>query len=251
MVRLSRKIVIVGASSAIAEHVARIWARQGNCDFVLVGRSETALASIAADLPVRGPQVRCEIMATNFTTAAEIAQLLARFGLGLEPNVVLIAHGTLPIQDDCQSDIAYLEEVLRVNGTSACLLAEGFAQIMKSQGAGNIAVIGSVAGDRGRKSNYAYGAAKGLVETYLQGLTHRFARENIKVTLVKPGPTQTPMTAHLQAAGAKLATVEKVAGDIAAGIEAGKPVVYAPIKWAFIMAVIRNLPRFIFNRMDI
>jgi len=122
---------------------------------------------------------------------------------------------------------------------------------MEPQGCGHIAVIGSVAGDRGRKSNYAYGAAKGLVETYLQGMQHRFARRSIKITLVKPGPTQTPMTAHLQSAGVKLAPVEKVAADIVAGIESGKPVVYTPAKWALIMAVIRNLPRFIFNRMDI
>jgi len=116
---------------------------------------------------------------------------------------------------------------------------------------GTMALIGSVAGDRGRKSNYAYGAAKGMVTRYAQGLQHRFAGTGVRVVLVKPGPTDTPMTAHLKGQGAKLAPVESVAKHIVDGIAAGKPVVYAPGKWWLIMMVIRHLPSFIFNKMNI
>jgi len=116
---------------------------------------------------------------------------------------------------------------------------------------GTIALIGSVAGDRGRKSNYVYGAAKGLVTRYAQGLQHRFAGSGVKVVLVKPGPTDTPMTAHLKGQGAKLAPVESVAGQIVDGIAAGKAVVYAPGKWWLVMMIIRHLPAFVFNKMNI
>lgn len=112
-------------------------------------------------------------------------------------------------------------------------------------------VIGSVAGDRGRRSNYVYGAAKGLVTRYVQGLQHRFAGTAVKAVLVKPGPTDTPMTSHLKQQGSKLAPVEEVAAAIVAGAEHGAAVVYAPKKWAVIMMVIRHLPAAIFNKMNI
>ena len=116
---------------------------------------------------------------------------------------------------------------------------------------GTIALIGSVAGDRGRKSNYVYGAAKGLVTRYAQGLQHRFAGGGVKVVLIKPDSTDAPMTAHLKGKGAKLASVEGVAPQIVEGVELGKPVIYAPVKWWLIMMTIRHLPAFVFNKMDI
>jgi short-subunit dehydrogenase len=108
-----------------------------------------------------------------------------------------------------------------------------------------------VAGDRGRQSNYAYGAAKGLVSRYAEGLQHRLAGSNVRVVLVKPGPTDTPMTAQFKAQGMRLASVEEVAEAIVKGAERGLPMVYAPGKWKYIMLIIRHLPRFIFNRMKI
>ena len=122
---------------------------------------------------------------------------------------------------------------------------------MEKANHGTIALIGSVAGDRGRKSNYVYGAAKGLVTRYAQGLQHRFAGTGVKVVLIKPGPTDTPMTAHLKNTGAKLASVESVAKLIVDGVEVGKPVVYAPGKWWLIMMIIRHLPAIIFNKINI
>ena len=122
---------------------------------------------------------------------------------------------------------------------------------MEKAGKGTIAVMGSVAGDRGRQSNYVYGAAKGLVTRYAQGLQHRFAGTAVRVVLVKPGPTDTPMTAHLKAQGMKMASVETVAEGIVAAIDAGKPLAYVPGKWALIMMIIRHLPNFVFNKMRI
>ena len=122
---------------------------------------------------------------------------------------------------------------------------------MQLADSGTLAVISSVAGDRGRKSNYIYGAAKGLVTRYVQGLQHRLANSNVHVVLIKPGPTDTPMTASLVAQGAKLASVESVALGIVTAIERKKTVAYVPGKWWLIMMIIRHLPSFIFNKMNI
>jgi hypothetical protein len=166
-------------------------------------------------------------------------------------DVVLIAHGSLPEQAECENNLQACHDALEINGVSPVLYAEAFVKHMAIANHGTIALIGSVAGDRGRKSNYVYGAAKGLVTRYAQGLQHRFAGTGVKVVLVKPGPTDTPMTAHLKEKGAKLASVEDVAKQIVDGIEAGKSIIYAPGKWRLIMMVIRHLPSFIFNKMDI
>ena len=249
MIETLKRIVIVGASSAMAEQAARIWAEQGPCAFVLVGRDGPTLERIAQDLRLRRPKTEAQVIVAHYISAEEVADLMARIAaLGL-PDVALIAHGSLTDQKTAQSDLQVLADALAVNGVSACLLAEGFAGLMAPRGFGHIAVIGSVAGDRGRKTNYAYGAAKGLVERYVEGMQHRFGRTKIMVTLIKPGPTATPMTAHLDTS--KMAPVVDVAAAIVAGIESGKPVVYTPGKWRIIMAVIRNLPRVIFNRMEI
>jgi short-subunit dehydrogenase len=142
-------------------------------------------------------------------------------------------------------------EALEINGISPVLYAEAFAQHMARENHGTMALIGSVAGDRGRKSNYVYGAAKGLVARYAQGLQHRFSGTDVKIVLIKPGPTDTPMTAHLKGQGAKLASVEVVAKKIIDAIERGQAVAYIPRKWMLIMLIIRHLPRIIFNRMNI
>lgn len=218
---------------------------------ILVGRDLARLDPIAADLRVRGPATTITTVTTDFQDGTKIASFAQDCMIGTPPDLVLIAHGALPDQSACQSDLAVCSEALSVNGISPALFAEAFVERMVTEDRGTIAIIGSVAGDRGRKSNYVYGAAKGLVETYSQGLQHRLAKSVVKVVLIKPGPTDTPMTAHLKTKGAKLAPVEAVAQEIVNGIEKGKSVIYVPGKWALIMFVIRNLPNVIFGKMDV
>ena len=242
------RIVIIGASSAIAEHCARLWARAA-VDLVLVGRDLVRVARVAADLRVRSPHSNVTALEASFSDPATIAKLAATLAAERPIDVVLIAHGSLPVQQDCEQDILKACDALEVNGVSPVLFAEAFAAQMARAGHGTLAVIGSVAGDRGRKTNYVYGAAKGMVERYLQGLQHRFASSAIKIVLIKPGPTATPMTSHLPQRG--LASAEAVARRIVDAIARGEPVVYAPAKWALIMMVIRHLPRAIFNKLNI
>jgi len=243
-----QRIIIIGATSAIAEHCARRWAQQPS-DFVLVGRDQDRLEGVAADLRVRSPQSSAQAIVVNFSDTVAIAALAKQITVDDHADIVLIAHGTLPVQSDCQQDLTLAQQALEINGVSPVLFAEAFAGQMEKAGRGALAIIGSVAGDRGRKTNYVYGAAKGLIDRYAQGLQHRFAATQIKIILIKPGPTATPMTAHLPPRG--LASAESVAHRIVAAVAAGQPVVYAPARWWLIMMIIRHLPRAVFNRLNI
>ncbi len=248
---MNPKIVIVGATSAIAEHCARLWVGKSPKSMVLLGRDLVKTERVAQDLRVRSPQSTISVQTTDFADPALIQAWVDQVCAAGVPDTVLIAHGTLPDQTVCQQDLALNESVLQINGISPVLFAEAFAGHMEKANSGKLAIIGSVAGDRGRKSNYVYGAAKGLVTRYVQGLQHRLAKSNVRLVLIKPGPTDTPMTAALKGKGPKMAEVTDVASCIVNGVQKGKSVVYAPAKWAVIMMVIRNLPRFIFNKMDI
>lgn len=247
----TQRIVIIGATSAMAEHCARLWvARNPTVNLVLVGRSLQRIERVAADLRVRFPQAGIETIESDFIAPAAIRITVDAICTAGAVDIALIAHGLLPEQNTCQQDLAACAEAIGVNATSPVLFAEAFAGHMEKADHGTLAIIGSVAGDRGRKSNYVYGAAKGLVSRYAQGLQHRLASTRVKVVLIKPGPTETPMTAHLKGS-AKLAPVADVATAIVRAIDGGKAVAYAPAKWRLIMHVIRHIPAFVFNKLNI
>ena len=245
-----KRIVIIGATSAIAKHCARLWVTDTPVNLTLVGRDADKTERVAADLRVRSPHSVIQVLTVDFINPLAIQQLVDGIVDEGRVDIVLIAHGSLPDQAVCQQDLTACQEELTINGVSPVLFAEAFAGHMQKANQGTLAIIGSVAGDRGRKSNYVYGSAKGLVTRYAQGLQHRLANTGVKVILIKPGPTDTPMTAHLKQQGG-LANVEDVAKLIVKAISQGKPVVYTPAKWAVIMMIIRHLPRFVFNKMDI
>jgi len=246
-----KKIVIVGATSAIAEHCARLWVAESPVDLILVGRDLARLDLVASDIRVRSPMSTVECLEADFVDPAKIQALIDKIVKTGLVDIALIAHGSLPDQQQCQENLNLCHEALTVNGVSPVLFAEAFVHHMQKADTGTLAMVSSVAGDRGRKSNYAYGAAKGLVTRYAQGLQHRLAKTGVKVVLIKPGPTDTPMTAHLKQQGGRLANVEDVARLIVKAITQGKSVAYVPAKWALIMMIIRHFPAFIFNKMDI
>ena len=245
-----KRIAIIGATSSIAEQCARIWAQQDSVELILVGRSQKKLEVVSADLLVRSPNTKIELVTTDFIDPNAIQKTVDSLFAVSRIDIALIAHGTLPEQQDCQNNLALNFNTLEINGISPVLYAEAFAQHMAKLNLGSIGIIGSVAGDRGRKSNYVYGSAKGLVTRYAQGLQHRFAGTGVSITLIKPGPTNTPMTAAMKGSE-KFASPEEVAKIITSGIESKKAVIYTPAKWQFIMMAIRHLPSFIFNKMNI
>ena len=246
-----KRIVIIGATSAIAEHCARLWLEKQPADLTLVGRDTQRIERVATDLKVRSPQSEIRVAQAEFLNPEAINATVGDIVKSGRVDIVLIAHGSLPEQTECQNDLRSCRDALEINGVSPVLYAEAFAKEMEKANHGTIALIGSVAGDRGRKSNYVYGAAKGLVTRYAQGLQHRFAGSEVTVVLIKPGPTDTPMTTHLKNKGLKLAPVETVARQIVKGVEIGKAVIYAPAKWWLIMMLMRHIPAFVFKRMKI
>lgn len=248
---MNTRIVIIGATSGIAAHCARLWLQEESVDLTLVGRSRERLDRLAADLATRAPQASIDILTTDFLDPVAIQTTVDSIVTQGAVDIVLIAHGSLPDQLTCQTDILACHAALNVNAVSPALFAEAFAKHMAQTGRGALALIGSVAGDRGRKSNYVYGAAKGLLDRYAQGLEHRLARSGVRIVLIKPGPTDTPMTAHLKTQGAALASAQTVARHIVQAIGRGQAVVYTPGKWRLIMCVIRHLPRWVFNRLNI
>ena len=246
-----KRFIIIGATSSIAEHCARLWIAEAPINLTLVGRDASRTKSIADDLKVRSPGSAITVVSGNLVEPESIQRLVNQILKDGNADCALIAHGSLADQSACQQDLALTAEELSINGISPVLFAEAIANSMVRAGHGTLGVIGSVAGDRGRKSNYVYGAGKGLVARYAQGLQHRLAGTGVTVTLIKPGPTRTPMTAHLGDSGPSLADVAKVAATIVSGMEKRRSIVYAPRRWWVIMMIIRHLPRFIFNKMDI
>jgi short-subunit dehydrogenase len=244
------KIVVIGATSGIAEHCCRLWAAEDGAEFVLMARDTARLEKIAADLAVRGARSISLARAEFFDPEAIRSFADATVAAG-PVDLVLIAHGWLSDQQSCQDDLALCRDSLAVNAVSPVLFAEAFAALFARANRGTIAIIGSVAGDRGRKANYTYGACKGLIARYAEGMQHRFAGSGVKIVLVKPGPTDTPMTAVQKAQGRKLAPVAQVARETVNGIRRGRPIVYTPWIWWPIMLIVRHIPRFVFNRLSI
>ena len=246
-----KRIVVIGATSVIAEHCCRLWLQREPAHLLLVARDPVRTERIAADLGVRSPDSRISVRQVDFLDTAAIDALAADATRDGPLDIVMVAHGWLADQTKAESDLAFCREVLEVNAVSPALFAEAFARRMAEARRGTLVIIGSVAGDRGRAVNYTYGACKGLIERYAQGLDHRLARQGVKIVLVKPGPTDTPMAADYKAAGRKLASPQEVAERMVKAIDAGHFEVYAPARWALIMAVVRSLPRFVFNRLRI
>jgi short-subunit dehydrogenase len=242
-------VAIFGATSAIAQSVARLYAEEG-ARFFLAGRNADRLDAVAGDLRVRGASdvhVRTADFADLATCApvcAEAARLLGTI------DVALVAHGTLPDQDACERDDAALREAIAVNFTShACLLTQ-LANVMEAQGRGSLVAIGSAAGDRGKRRNYVYGAAKAAIAVLQQGLMGRLARAGVHVTLVKPGFVDTPMTASFEK-GLLWTTPERAARSIVRAVKDRKTTVYVPWFWRWIMAALRMVPQRLFARLDL
>jgi short-subunit dehydrogenase len=246
-----KRIIIIGGTSSIAEHCARLWLEKQPTDLTLVGRHIQHLDRIAKDLYARNPKSDIDIIQTNFTNPTEINATVKEITHRASIDIVLIAQGALPDQNICQDDLQCCRDALEINGISPVLFAEAFAHEMQKTGKGTIALISSVAGERGRKSNYVYGSAKSLINSYAQGLQHRFSKSKVKIVVIKPGPTDTPMTLKLRNTKVNLAPVHCVAKQIVDGIQAGNKVIYTPRKWWLIMLIIRILPLFIFNKLNI
>ncbi len=241
------RAVIIGANSAIARATARRLAARGD-QLVLAGRNAGRLDTIAQDLRARDA-AKVETVAFSAATDADYEALASElWGQGID--TLLVAHGSLPDQAAVQDDVEATRREFEVNALSSISLLAAFAARFEEQGNGQIVVISSVAGDRGRQSNYVYGAAKAAVSAYLQGLRNRLSKAGIHVLTVKPGFVDSPMTAHLPKSPI-WARPEAIAAGIMRGLERGSDVVYLPGFWRYIMLVIKLIPEQIFKKLSL
>jgi len=244
-----RRILIVGATSAIAQATARILAKNGDRLF-LTGRDPAKLQSLLADLTIRGAsQVEtfsCDVNDYE-SHPAVIREATSTLG-GLD--TVLIAHGTLPDQKHCEESVELTLQEISTNALSVISFLTLLANQFEKQGHGTIAVLSSVAGDRGRKSNYVYGTAKAAVTTFLQGLRNRLSQSGVHVMTIKPGFVDTPMTAGFKK-GLLWATPDSVARSIIKGMDRKQDILYTPFFWRGIMFVIRCIPERFFKKLNL
>lgn len=240
-------ILIVGATSAIAQATARRFAARGDALY-LVGRSAARLQVVAHDLLARGA-ARVHTLAMDANDFPAHAAMLRHAEDKLGPiDLALICHGTLPDQAACAQSVELTLAELRTNALSVVALLTLLANAFECRHAGTIAVISSVAGERGRQSNYVYGSAKAMVTTFMSGLRQRLSKSGVAVVTIKPGFIDTPMTGAFRK-NALWIGADEAAGHIVAAIQRGAAVAYVPGFWRWIMWAIRALPDVVFRRL--
>ena len=244
-----RRIVVLGATSGIAEACIRLWANRGD-SLYLVGRNADRLAVVAADARTRGASHVDSAVANLDDTNAHpevLARAINSLG-GLD--VAFLALGVLGNQLDAEKNFATADQILHTNFVAPVSLLTWLANYTAQRRAGTLAVLSSVAGERGRKSNYVYGSSKAGLTAFVDGLRNRIDREGVKVMTIKPGPVKTTMTEGMKGS-AKFADVEAVAASLVKAIDKGTDVVYVPGIWRVIMAVIRVIPESVFKKLNL
>lgn len=245
--KVTRKILVLGATSGIAEAVCRIWASEG-AQLFLVARNADKLAAVAADLKTRGAAYVGTAVADldDTTRHAELLSHAVNSLTGMD--VALLAHGVLGDQPTAEQEFDHAAHIIHTNFVSQVSLLTWLANFCVQRRAGVLAVISSVAGDRGRKSNYVYGASKAGLSAFLAGLRNRVDREGVTVMTIKPGPVDTPMTAHMKI---RKTDANTVARAIVKGIDKRVDTLYVPFAFQPIMFVIRHIPERVFKKLNL
>ncbi len=246
------RILVLGATSGIAEAGIRIWASRGE-ELFLIGRNPERLAAVAADARVRGAGF-VDTAVTDLDQTQGHSELLAHAINSLGGlDVAYLAMGTLGEQSKAERSFSETSQILHTNYVAPVSLLTWLANYCAQRHAGTIAVLSSVAGERGRKSNYVYGSSKAGLTAFVDGLRNRVDREGVKVMTIKPGPVKTAMTEGMKGES-RFADVNKVASSIVKSIDRGAKgpdVLYVPGIWRVIMTVIRAIPEGRFKKMDL
>jgi decaprenylphospho-beta-D-erythro-pentofuranosid-2-ulose 2-reductase len=238
-------VAIFGATSAIAAQCARLYAARG-ARLYLVGRDPGKLQALVSEL---GASVAGSATQDfDRTEQAEACVAAAVQTLG-QLDCALIAHGLLGDQRQSELELASAEQIARTNYLSVMALVLALANQLEARGGGHLAVLSTVAAERGRPRNYTYAAAKSALNTYLQGVRSRLYRAGVQVHTLKLGPVHTPMTATHKK-NALFAQPDAVARGILRAIDRGVAEAYVPFFWQLIMPVVRSLPEALFQRVS-
>jgi short-subunit dehydrogenase len=243
------KAVLVGATRGMGRALARLLAERRAAVFLL-GRDPAELALSARDLEARGAPAPVGTAVLDLATPAGFAPALdaADEALGRFDTLV-VTGGLFGRQEELAADPLQLERLLHVNFTGTAVLCQMAAGRLAARGGGTVCAFSSVAGDRPRRSNYLYGASKAGLSAFLDGLGQAYAERGVRVVCVRPGFVKTEMTAGL-AVPPFAGEPEPVARAVLAAMSAGRPVVYAPGIWRWIMLIVRALPRFLLRRLS-
>ena len=244
-----KRVLIIGATSSIAEHCARIWAARGD-ELYLVARNESHLKTIVTDLKVRGASnvtLNC-IDLNDMNRHVELLDAAENAMGGVD--IVLIAHGTLSNQKSCELSVEETLAEIHTNALSTVSLLTLIANRFEAKRDGTICVISSVAGDRGRASNYVYGSAKAMITAFASGLRQRLHKSKVTVITVRPGFVDTPMTSEFKK-GLLWVKPSSVAQKILRAVDYRKDEVYVPGFWRLIMILVKILPVKIFKKTEI
>jgi short-subunit dehydrogenase len=244
-----RRILVLGATSGIAEACIRLWAARGDSLF-LIARDASKLAAVAADARTRGASL-VDTSVVDLNDTSSHAEVLAHAVNGLAGlDVAFLAFGVLGDQAAAERSFAETAAILHTNFMAAASLLTWLGNYCAQRHSGTLAVLSSVAGERGRKSNYIYGSSKAGLTVFTDGLRNRIDREGVRVMTIKPGPIRTAMTESMPGAG-KFADVNAVAATLVKAIDKGTDVVYVPGIWRVIMAVIRAIPERVFKKLNL
>ena len=243
--------IILGSASTAARALAHEFARAGYA-LVLGDFDREENETIARDVRTRF-QTPCHAVffdATDYDTHPAFAES-CREKLGGWPEGVVVCFGYMPVQAEAQADFAKARRAIDTNFTGAVSILERFAAVFEARQSGFIVALSSVAGDRGRQSNYIYGASKGGLTVYLEGLRNRLYKAKVQVLTVKPGFMDTKMTYGMPLPGPLVATPEQAARDIFGALRKGKDTVHVRFFWRYIMLIIRHIPEWQFKKMNI
>ncbi|MBI5056274.1 MAG: SDR family oxidoreductase [Nitrospirae bacterium] len=246
---LPTRIAVFGATSAIAFEAVKLFAKKG-ASLYLCARDEGELKRLSDDLVVRGAK-KVEYSAFDALDENSILNAIESC-LSKLPDLdgLLIAHGTLPAQKLCETNIEEMKKTIDINFTSAAIILTHISSHFEKQGHGVIAVISSPAGDRGRQSNYVYGSAKGALTVFLSGLRQRMQKSGVRVLTIKPGFVDTPMTADFKK-GILFVGPEVIARGIYKAMEKENDEVFLPWFWRWIMLVIRMIPQSVYKKLTL
>jgi hypothetical protein len=243
-------IFITGATSAIAQAWARVKAQQG-AGFYLVGRDAEKLETVKNDLLARGAR-DVALHTADLSLPQDYNDLINQlYTHWPQVDIAFFAQGSMPDQRTLEKNVGDLRSMFELNAMSYIQPATLIAERMALRGAGSLILVSSPAGDRGRQSNYFYGASKAAVSVFAGGLRNHLAKKGVQVLTVKPGFVDTPMTAGMPKDGPLWATTAQIAACIEKGLQKKKDVIYAPWFWQYIMLIIRHIPEKIFKKLSL
>lgn len=241
-------LLILGGNSDVAYAVARIYAEKEQANIILASRNMELLNKKVSDLKIR---TSANIQAFHFDALDNASHASFYNSLNPKPDVVVLAFGYLGDQVEAQNDFAQAKKIIDSNYTGAVSILEIIASDFEKRGHGSIIGISSVAGDRGRQSNYMYGSAKGALTIYLGGLRNRLSKKNVHVVTVLPGFIDTKMTENMELPGKLTASPDQVARDIYNAYKKNRNIIYTRWFFRWIMVIIKSIPEIIFKKLNL